>query len=94
LKSIFAQAALVTIAEHLVSPAEVQKFVTKEISHSNGSTENVGIRALESALKHATNNQEDILDIVKKLQIKENEIKEQVAKITSLANNLKGNVVS
>ena len=74
LRSDIAQAALVTIAEQLVSPVEVRKVVINEMKHSGGSTDNVGIKALDLALKHATRTQEDIIEIVNDFEMNENEL--------------------
>ena len=93
LQSASAQAALVTIAEQLVSPTEVQKLVTEE-TRSGGSQDCIGIKALDLALKHSTQSQEDIREIVNNLEIDEKELEKHLTCITHDALPSKDSVVS
>ena len=93
LRSASAQAALVTIAEHLVSPKEVRKLVI-EVLQQSGLAEGVGIQALTFALKQSTQTQEEIKDIVSNLEIGEAEIEKQLAFIAHAATSSEVNMVS
>lgn len=77
LQSASAQAALITIAEQLVSPTEVQKLVNEE-THSGGSQDCMGIKSLDLALRHSTQTQEETREIVNNLETDKKELEKHL----------------